>query len=115
MSIAMFFIIGMGIGASVLMSEFYGAQDARSLRREFSTTLIISLALSAAIGAGLFLLAGPLLRLVNTPPEIHLKPPAICASSRWAWSSQGSTIYWPRPLDPLGTPARRWPAWWRAL
>ncbi|MBR7187550.1 MAG: MATE family efflux transporter [Clostridia bacterium] len=70
MSIAMFFIIGMGIGASVLMSEFYGAQDARSLRREFSTTLIISLALSAAIGAGLFLLAGPLLRLVNTPPEI---------------------------------------------
>ena len=70
MSIAMFFIIGMGIGASVLMSEFYGAQDARSLRREFSTTLIISLALSATIGAGLFLLAGPLLRLVNTPPEI---------------------------------------------
>ncbi|MBR1559606.1 MAG: MATE family efflux transporter [Clostridia bacterium] len=70
MSVAMFFIIGMGIGASVLMSEFYGAEDTRSLRREFATTLIMSMALSAVIAAGLFLLSGPLLRLVNTPPEI---------------------------------------------
>ncbi|MBR6889482.1 MAG: oligosaccharide flippase family protein, partial [Clostridia bacterium] len=38
MSVAMFFIIGIGIGASVLMSEFYGAGDARALRREFTTT-----------------------------------------------------------------------------
>ena len=72
MSIAMFFIIGMGIGASVLMSEFYGAEDMRALRREFFTTVLLSLGLSAAIAGGLFLLAGPLLRLVNTPPEIHM-------------------------------------------
>ena len=70
MSIAMFLIIGMGIGASVLMSEFYGAQDVRSLRREFSTTVIMSMGFSAVIALGLFLLANPLLRLVNTPPEI---------------------------------------------
>ena len=70
MSVAMFFIIGMGLGASVLMSEFYGAQDYRSLRREFSTTLIMALALSAGIALVLFALSDPLLRLVNTPPEI---------------------------------------------
>ena len=70
MSVAMFFIIGMGIGASVLMSDFYGAKDARSLRREFATTLIMSMALSLAIAVGLFLLSNPLLRLVNTPAEI---------------------------------------------
>ena len=70
MSIAMFFIIGMGIGASVLMSEFYGAKDPQSLRREFSTTFIMSTAFSAVIALGLFLLSGPLLRLVHTPPEI---------------------------------------------
>ena len=70
MSVAMFFIIGMGIGASVLMSEFYGAQDVRSLRREFSTTLIMSMGLSTAVALGLFLLSEPLLKLVNTPPEI---------------------------------------------
>ena len=70
MSIAMFFIIGMGIGASVLMSEFYGAGDGRSLRREFATTLAMSVAFSAAIALGLFALAEPLLRLCRTPEVI---------------------------------------------
>lgn len=70
MSIAMFFIIGLGIGASVLMSEFYGAGDTRSLRREFSTTLIMSMAISLVIALGLFALSYPLLRLVHTPPDI---------------------------------------------
>ena len=70
MSIAMFFIIGMGIGASVLMSEFYGAGDGRSLRREFATTLAMGAAFSAVIALGLYILAEPLLRLVRTPPAI---------------------------------------------
>ena len=70
MSIAMFFIVGMGIGASVLMSEFYGAGDGRALRREFATTLAMSAAFSAAIALGLYILAGPLLRLCRTPAEI---------------------------------------------
>ena len=70
MSVAMFFIIGMGIGASVLMSEFYGARDMKNLRREFSTTLIMSMGLSTAIAVGLFILSNPLLRLVHTPREI---------------------------------------------
>ncbi len=70
MSIAMFFIIGMGIGASVLMSEFYGAGDGRSLRREFATTLAMGAAFSAVIALGLYILAEPLLRLVRTPAAI---------------------------------------------
>ena len=70
MSVAMFFIIGMGIGASVLMSEFYGAEDTQSLRREFSTTLVMSTGLSCVIAAGLFILSTPLLRLVHTPEAI---------------------------------------------
>ncbi len=70
MSIAMFFIIGMGIGASVLMSEFYGAGDGRSLRREFATTLAMGAAFSAAIALALFMLAEPLLRLCRTPEAI---------------------------------------------
>ena len=70
MSIAMFFIIGLGIGASVLMSEFYGAGDHRALRREFATTLAVAGAFSAAIALGLFALAVPLLRLCRTPAEI---------------------------------------------
>ncbi len=70
MNVAMFFIIGMGIGASVLMSEFYGAGDMRSMRREFATTMAMSTALSALIAAALYALAVPLLRLCRTPAEI---------------------------------------------
>lgn len=70
MNVAMFFVIGLGIGASVLMSEFYGAGDARSLRREFATALAISAAFSAAVALALFALAGPLLKLCRTPEEI---------------------------------------------
>ena len=70
MNVAMFFIIGVGIGASVLMSEFYGAGDLSALRREFSTTLAMGAAFSAVIALGLFTLSGPLLRLVRTPAEL---------------------------------------------
>ena len=70
MSVAMFFIIGMGIGASVLMSEFYGAGDISKLRRQFATTLAMGVAFSALIALGLFALTGPLLRLCRTPEAI---------------------------------------------
>lgn len=70
MNIATFFLIGMGIGASVLMSEFYGARDYRRLRREFSTATLAALAFSFLVAAAFFFLVNPLLRLCNTPVEI---------------------------------------------
>ena len=70
MNIATFFLIGMGIGASVLMSEFYGARDYRRLRREFSTATLAALAFSFLVAAAFFFLVNPLLRLCNTPAEI---------------------------------------------
>ena len=41
MSVAMFFIIGMGIGASVLMGNFYGAGDHEKLLEEMKTWSIL--------------------------------------------------------------------------
>ena len=70
MNIATFFLIGMGIGASVLMSEFYGARDFRRLRREFSTATLAALAFSFVVAAAFLALVNPLLRLCNTPAEI---------------------------------------------
>lgn len=58
---------GMGIGASVLMGGFYGAGDEKSLRKEFSTTLILSAALSLLIFVPGFALTPQLLRLIRTP------------------------------------------------
>ena len=70
MSVAMFFIIGIGIGASVLLSELYGAEDLQGLRQEFSTVVISTVGISLGIALTLFILANPLLKLVNTPREV---------------------------------------------
>lgn len=43
MNIVMFFIIGICMGASVLMSEYFGAGDLKKLKREVSTTMLAGL------------------------------------------------------------------------
>ncbi len=58
---------GMGIGASVLMSRFYGAGDRERLRREFSTTVIFGLFFSLAVFLAGMALAPELLRLIKAP------------------------------------------------
>ncbi len=60
---------GIGIGASVIMSRFYGAKELERLKREFSTTVIFSTIFSVAVFLAGFLLAGRLLTWINTPPE----------------------------------------------
>ncbi len=58
---------GMGIGASVLMSRFYGAKEREKLRREFSTTLLFGLFFSLAVFLLGLAFAPELLRLIRTP------------------------------------------------
>ena len=58
---------GMGIGASVLMSRFYGAKEREKLRREFSTTLLFGVAFSLVVFLLGLAFAPQLLRLIKTP------------------------------------------------
>ncbi|MGM9624227.1 MAG: MATE family efflux transporter [Eubacteriales bacterium] len=60
---------GIGIGASVLMSRFYGAGDHNRLKREFSTTVLFGLALSFAVFVIGLLLHKQLLTWIHTPAE----------------------------------------------
>lgn len=63
-------VSGIGIGASVYISKFFGANDFRKLKRCFSTTILFCSLLSLFImlfGTGL---SGSLLRIMNVPPEI---------------------------------------------
>ena len=60
---------GLGIGASVIMSRCYGAGDRRSLRREFSTTLIFGALFSLGVFLLGQLLAGTLLDWIKVPPQ----------------------------------------------
>ena len=58
---------GIGIGASVLLSRFYGAGDLERLKRGFSTTLIFSLFFSLAVFAAGSILTPRVLLWVRTP------------------------------------------------
>ena len=58
---------GMGIGASVLMSRFYGAKETRRLRREFSTTILFGLVFSLCVFLLGTLFSPALLRLIRAP------------------------------------------------
>lgn len=62
--------LGMGTGASVLVSRYYGAKDEKSLSETVQTTVLV-----AAIGGVLFgilglFAAGPLLKLMGTPEDV---------------------------------------------
>ena len=63
-------ISGLCIGASVLMSEFYGAKKEDMLRRELATMLVFGLGFSVVLAAVGSLAAGPLLRALQVPEEL---------------------------------------------
>lgn len=70
MTIVILGVSGVSIGASVLMSRFYGAGDEDALRREVATTIVFGAAASLAVFLIGWPLSGPVLRLMNVPSEI---------------------------------------------
>lgn len=70
MNIVIFFIIGICTGASVLLSQFYGAGDMEKFKKELSTTLLAGLVFSLIITAVCLTLSKSILILLRTPKEI---------------------------------------------
>lgn len=70
MNVAIFFIGGICMGASVLMSQYFGAQELEKLKREISTTLFAGILFTVFMTVLSFLLARPILKLIDTPEEI---------------------------------------------
>lgn len=70
MTIVILGVSGVSIGASVLMSRFYGAGDEDALRREVATTIVFGAIASLVVFAAGWPLSGPVLRLMNVPGEI---------------------------------------------
>lgn len=69
-NIITFLIIGICLGASILMSEFYGAQKWETLRNELATTFIAGLLFTCVIVVAGILMAVPLMKALLVPPEI---------------------------------------------
>lgn len=70
MTIMILGVSGVSIGASVLMSRFYGAGDEDALRREVATTIVFGGAASVAAFLLGWPLSEPVLRLMRVPGEI---------------------------------------------
>lgn len=70
MNVAIFFIGGICMGASILMSQFFGAGDDAKLKREISTTLLAGTIFTVIVTILAFLLTEPILHAVGTPLEI---------------------------------------------
>ena len=63
-------IMGLGMGANVLISQFFGAKDNASLQRTVGTmytALLVGGILLSLVGLAA---SAPVLRLMNTPPEV---------------------------------------------
>ena len=70
MTIVILGVSGISIGASVLMSRFYGAGDHDALRREVATTVLFGAGCSLVVFALGLSFAPQLLRLMNVPAGI---------------------------------------------
>lgn len=70
MNIAVFFIIGICTGTSVLMSEYFGAKDYNKLRKEIGTAMSVGILFTVALSIICILLSRQFLILINTPDEI---------------------------------------------
>lgn len=70
MNIAILLISGMCMGASVLMSAQYGAEDYDTLSRQVSTTLLAGSGFSLVFTIVMMFLAQPVLRLIRVPENV---------------------------------------------
>ena len=70
MTIVILGVSGISIGASVLMSRFFGAGDEENLRQEIATTMLFGAAASFAVFLLGLMASGAILRLLSVPGEI---------------------------------------------
>jgi len=64
------FITGFGIGAAVITSQRFGAGDIEGVKKSFIATIIISTGLAITLTLISVLCVMPLLKFLQTPPEI---------------------------------------------
>ena len=70
MNIVMFFIVGICMGASILMSEYFGAGDIKKFKKEVSTTMIAGLIFTIIMISICVIMAKTILMLIRTPDDI---------------------------------------------
>ncbi|MCC8172027.1 MAG: MATE family efflux transporter, partial [Parabacteroides sp.] len=63
-------VIGIGSGTSVVVSQYFGAKQFGKVQQAFSTFFIFMLVAGVMLSVGGIVLAEPIFRFTNTPPEV---------------------------------------------
>lgn len=70
MNILIFLIVGLSLGASILMAEYFGARNYDALKIEMATSLVSGFILTVVLSVLSFAGSGLFIHLTKTPPEI---------------------------------------------
>ena len=70
MNILMFLMVGITMGSSILMSEFFGAANYEKVKQEEVTSIVSGLLFTLVLSVAMIFLIKPLLLLIQTPAEI---------------------------------------------
>ena len=62
--------MGLSVGASVVIARNYGARDVQAMRKAEHTAMTIALYMGVGVGIFGFFAARPLLRLMDSPPDV---------------------------------------------
>lgn len=85
------FFQGIGLGAGVVVSQFFGAKDVRNLRKSIHTYLFVSLLIGAFLTAAATLLAPQILVWMGTPADVM--PDAVEYIRVYFLGSLGLVLY----------------------
>ena len=64
------FFVGLSSGATVIISQFYGAKDEKNLKLTLHTAFAFSIVAGIVIGVTGFVFAEPLLKMMKTPADV---------------------------------------------
>jgi putative MATE family efflux protein len=64
-------VIGLAIGATVLIGQYIGSGNRRALERVTATVITLLTVIALGLTVIMLLLKGPVLRLIRTPPEAY--------------------------------------------
>jgi putative MATE family efflux protein len=80
-------VIGLCIGATILIGQYVGANDRIGLKRVTATIITLLLLLGVGITALMLIFKGPVLRLIRTPPESYAE------SDRYLWVTVTGIVF----------------------
>lgn len=63
-------VLGLGMGATILISQYYGANDLKGVKQVVDTTYVAMMVSAVVLGFLGFFISGPILRMLNTPETL---------------------------------------------